>query len=440
MKAFTFPEGFRFGAATAALQIEGGDRNNSWYRWAEKGHITDGASPVTACDHWNRIEEDVRLIRELGLQAYRMGIEWARIEPEEGRFDREALGRYRHELELLTEAGIAPLVTLHHFSNPLWLEDDGAWLDRRVVERFGRYVRFVVENLGDLVSEWITINEPNVYLLSGYVFGTWPPGEPDLGKFFTGARQMILAHLEAYRTIHRVRETLGYTDTRVGVAHHLRIFDPAHGTIPERLVCGLYDRLVQDIFVTAMTSGRFTAPLGAGYPAGKGRFSDFLGINYYTRDMISFSWNPGMMFGRTGVKDDAPVNDLGWEIYPEGLYRLCTRYWTRYRLPILVTENGTCDGADAFRARYIHDHLLQVRRLLDDGVKVEGYYHWTLLDNFEWLEGESARFGLYETDYATQERRLRRSGELYGKIASGRAVTRELAALYLELENGKKLH
>ena len=426
------------GTATASLQIEGGDRNNSWFRWAQNGHIKDGSSPLTACDHWNRVEEDVLLMKRLNARIYRLSLEWSRIEPEEGRFDHEAIAHYRHELELLRENGIEALVTLHHFSNPLWLEDDGGWTDKRVINRFERYARFAAEQLGDLVSEWVTINEPNVYLLFGYVFGLWPPGEKKLGLFLSGARNMIGAHLRAYRTIHRIRDERGFRGTKVGAAHHLRIFEPAHGTLPERIVAWLYDRITQDIFVTGMTEGRLVPPLGGGYPEGKGSFSDFSGINYYSRDMVSFSWKPSMLFGKLAVKEGAPVNDLGWEIYPEGLFRLCARFYRKYRKPVYITENGTADSRDLFRARYISDHLYEISRLVDEGIDVRRYYHWTLMDNFEWIEGESARFGLYKTDYATQERKLRRSGEFFAETALKHEVSPEMIAKYLESNNGKK--
>lgn len=169
MKPITFPPSFRFGTATASLQIEGGNTNNSWFRWAQEGHIRDGSNPVRACDHWNRIDEDVRLMKGISMNAYRLSLEWARIEPAEGAFDSEAVARYRHELELLKQAGIEPLVTLHHFSNPLWLEDDGGWTNEKVIARFERYVSHVVEVFGDLVNDWVTINEPNVYLIHGYL-------------------------------------------------------------------------------------------------------------------------------------------------------------------------------------------------------------------------------------------------------------------------------
>ena len=426
MEPFKLPDDFMLGTATASLQIEGGDRNNSWYRWAEQGHIKDGSHCVVACDHWNRVDEDIALMKDLNSHTYRMSIEWSRIEPEKGKFDAGAMAHYRQEIGRLRGAGIVPLVTLHHFSNPLWFEDQGAWSNPESVNLFERYAEYVVKNLADLVSDWVTINEPNVYAYSGYVLGEWPPGKSAIGEYLRVSRNMILAHIRAYRQIHEVRSKMGCGATMVGVAHHIRILDPKHGTWLERLIARLADHLFHEVFVVGMSEGRLLPPVGRGYPLGRGRYSDYLGVNYYSREMVSLCRNPAMLFVKLDRNEGAPVNDLGWEIYPEGLYRVCRRYWERYRIPIWITENGTCDASDAIRARFIYDHLWQVKKLIDDGVQVQRYYHWTLMDNFEWLEGFSARFGLYETDFETQKRTLRPSGRFYAQLSQYRAVTAEM--------------
>lgn len=431
MKVFRLPSDFLMGTATASLQIEGGDTNNSWYRWAEQGHIKDGSPTTVACDHWNRVEEDIALMKRLNNDTYRMSIEWSRIEPQKGVFDKEAMAHYRWEIQKLVEAGIRPLVTLHHFSNPLWLEDSGSWVNPEVVRLFQRYVGYVAENLSDLVSDWVTINEPNVYAINGYVFGVWPPGKKSVADYFKVSRNMVLAHIEAYKTIHAAASARGCKDTAVGVAHHIRVLDAATEKPVEKWLARLLDRLFHEVFVVGMAEGRLIFPVGSGYPLGKGRYQDFFGLNYYSRDMVRFAWNPSMMFSSLEVKQDAPVNDLGWEIYPEGLYRLCKRYWDRYNVPIFITENGTCDARDAFRAKYIYDHLYQVARLIQEGVDVRRYYHWTLMDNFEWVEGFTARFGLYETNFHTQERVLRKSGMFFGELCKNKGVTEEMIREFL---------
>jgi beta-glucosidase len=440
MEPLTLPKDFLMGTASSALQIEGGDRNNNWYRWCQEGHIRDGSHCVTANDHWNRWREDINLMRELHHDTCRMGLEWSRIEPEEGRFSREGIDHYRAEVEELLKSGIKPLITLHHFSHPLWLEDMGGWENPKAPELFNRYTRFVVENLGDLVSDWITINEPNVFLTYGYSDGLWPPGKKDIRALFRAAKNIIHGHIKSYRTIHQIREDRGFDDsekTLVGVAHHLRIFDPVEenplSSLLNKFSARLLEYSFQNLFLEGMAWGIFKFPLGmGGYPAGKGRFFDFLGINYYSRDMVKFAWNPARMFGKLTGKEGAPVNDLGWEIYPDGLYRLCRDCYRRYRTPIFITENGIADEKDEKRPHFIYDHLKQISRLIDEDIPVRRYYHWTLIDNFEWLEGESSRFGLIHNDYRTQKRTIRRSGLFYGEICRQKAVTREMIEKYLQ--------
>lgn len=431
IKEFTLPETCLPGTASSAVQIEGGDRNNSWYRWSsEPGRISDGSTCLETADHWNRIDDDIKLMRKLNLQACRMGVEWSRIEPAPGEFDSEAMSHYRAEIEKLIEAGIRPMVTLHHFSNPIWLEDRGGWTDKGVVEAYTRYVQYVVKNIGSLVEDWITINEPNVYLFQGYIKGTWPPGEKSIKKFFAGARHMAGAHIAAYRQIHAVRKAMNLGKTRVGTALHMRIFEPSGGA-SSRFAVRLLDRCFHEMFMAAMGTGRFIYPLGRGYPYGKGTFLDFAGVNYYTREMVSFAASlSGAFFARLHVKEGVPVNDLGWEIFPEGLYLVCRRCHERFGIPVIVTENGTPDEKDAFRGLFIVDHLRQVKRLCDEGVDMQGYYHRSLTDSFEWSHGLSARFGLYSVDYKSQKRNLRGSGELYGEICRGKKVTAKLISKY----------
>jgi len=317
MEEFKMPERLLLGAATSAFQVEGGDTNHTWYRWSmERGRIHDGTTCEVACDHWNRVKEDTALMKKLGLQTCRIGLEWSRIEPREGQFSDEALAHYRDELQRMRKAGIVPLVTLHHFSNPLWMEDSGSWLVPSAVDRFERYVARAVESLGDLVADWITINEPNVYLHLSFVDGSFPPGRHSVRDYLKGARVMIRAHRRAYRAIHRVRRAMGFTDTKVGAAHHLRLFDPETGSLPERLIARVLDRLFQEIFIEGMASGRYLFPLGRGLVDDFGHCQDFVGINYYSRDMIKFG--PGGLSKIMKVRAGAPVNDLGWEIYPIG--------------------------------------------------------------------------------------------------------------------------
>ena len=442
MKPFSLPKNFLLGSATSATQIEGGDRNNTWYRWCEAGHIKDGSSCLRAADHWNRFEEDIRRLTATHQRTYRMSLEWSRIEPEPGVFSDEALAHYRRELALLRENGLEPLVTLHHFSLPLWFADLGGFLNPESVVWFERYVRRVVEALGDLIQDYVTINEPNVYATNGYYFGIWPPGIRDFRKTLKVCRNLIRSHLAAYELIHLLREARQFEGpTRVGAAHHLIVFEPYTRSLPDRLAAKLARHLFQGAMVEAFTTGRLLPPLGfcvpggkgmaAGFFSGRGPFkapgrrccSDFMGINYYSRAGVhgkNFSFEP---------LPGTPRNDLGWEIYPEGLKKLCRWSHNHHQaplqppLPIWITENGTCDASDAFRLQFICDHLKVISELIEEGIPIERYYHWSLLDNFEWLEGESGHFGLYAVDFNTQERTLRKSGAFYADVCLNQGIT-----------------
>lgn len=422
MNKFTFPKDFLFGVATAGVQNEGGDPNSNWYRWCDRGGIPNGDHCKTACDHWNRLEDDTQLLADLNCKTYRMGIEWSRIEPEKGKFNQDALNHYKREIELLIEKGIHPLVTLWHFSHPLWVEDQGGWTNKKTHEDFLSYVEWTVGQLGKLVNDWITFNEPNVYLTFGYFEGTWPPGKKgQIRSYLRAARHFIDAHHKAYELIH----TIVGPQARVGVAHHLRIFDLGDARWLSRLSRFLVDRLFQDIFLEGLTTGSKLWPLGWASKGSKARRVDFIGLNYYSRDILYGTWNPGRLFARVEVKKGEATNDLGWEIYPEGLGIWVKRLWDRFGLPIFITENGTCDHKDAFRKEFTERHLVELGKAMESGCVVARYYHWTLMDNFEWAEGYEARFGLYEVDFETQQRTLRNSGRWYSELCRRHTVGKD---------------
>ncbi|WP_455382938.1 glycoside hydrolase family 1 protein [Salinispira pacifica] len=443
LRPFSLPQGLLLGTATAATQIEGGDLDHSWSRWARAGNTADGSLPSPADDHWNRVEEDVRLLRELGCRVYRMSVEWARIEPSPGNFDSHAMQRYRSEIESLRAAGIEPLVTLHHFTNPIWFEEAGGWLSEEAPRQFERFAGYVVDALCDLVGEWVVINEPNVFALNGYMLGEWPPGHSSLGEYLRCARNMIRAHKSCYRLVHRIRSERGYSDTMVGSAIHFRVFDPAGPGPLDRFASAAFTYLFHHAFVEGVIRGRFTLPLkrlrlpgrhrkasasqgaSAFVPRPSGQYSDFIAVNYYSREIVKFGLGGDLLVGRRILQPGLPRNDLGWEIYPDGLRRVACAMYRKYHLPVYVTENGTCDAEDRFRARYIYEHLRALKELRDEGIDVRRYYHWTAFDNFEWAEGVSARFGLVEVDFGTQERRIRASGRLFARIAAEAGVTEQ---------------
>jgi len=419
---FQLKPGLLLGAASAATQIEGGDQNNNWYAWYRQGRIKDGSDPSVATDHYARWQEDLDLMAGMGIQCYRMGVEWSRIEPEDGVFDDAAIAHYRRELQALVDRGIRPLLTLHHFSNPLWLEERGAFARSDNVTCYLRFVRRMVESVGDLVSEYITVNEPNVYAYNGYFEGVWPPGRRNLLETARVMTNLAAAHIEAYGLIRKTRLQMGYTDTKVSFANHLRVFAPQNPADPvHRFWASRSEQLFQGSLTRAMCTGRAAFPIGRHPSIIPGQYCDFHAINYYTRSTVS---GPA-----DGVAAGRPVNDLGWEIYPAGIVETARKVYSLLPRPIYITENGTCDGDDRFRARYIAEHL---REICDSGLPIERYYHWCFCDNWEWAEGNSARFGLVHVDYATQRRTVKASGEFYRQVIAQGGVSEALYGQYCD--------
>lgn len=433
MEELRIPKELMMGCTTAAVLSEGGNRNTDWYQWCETpGRIEDGTHVIRGNDHWNRYAEDIRLMKELNQETYCMSIEWSRIEPEPGQFDQAVLDRYRKEIALLVENGIKPLITLYQFSFPLWLAGRGGWENPQVVDWFMAYVRVVVNQLGDLVSDWMTMNDPNLSAGAGYLWGWWPPGKKDLNAMYRAMRHMILAHIKGYREIHQIRnEKWNESTTKVGVAFHTRIFDPVDARGINKRLARLSEYMFTDMLLEGMVTGKLGFPLGfGGYPLGKGRYSDFIGINYFTRNIIAYKADPKTMFCEVKVKEGAELNEGGWEIYPEGLYRCCKKYYDKYRTPIFITENGVRDSKDQKRPRFIYNHLYQVVQLRKAGIPVERYYHWTLIDLFEAHSGEGCRLGLVANDFETQERTIRASGRFYGEICQNKIINREMIEQY----------
>lgn len=423
---FKLSDDLQLGVSSAATQIEGGNKQNSWYDWFAKGHIKDGADPYVADMHYERYAEDAQLMHDMGVRHYRLGIEWARLEPKQGVFDEAEFRHYREELLLLKQLGIEPLLTIHHFTNPLWFEDTGAFENPASINIFLNFVKKVVEEFGDIVAEYITINEPNVYAVFGFFFGDWPPGKKSLSATVRVLNNMCECHIKAYELIHNIRRGMGREDTRVSYAHHMRVFVPKRPwNVWHRVCTGIMSRVFQTCISKAYLTGKACFPLRRA-AAGKGLYCDFHAVNYYSRSAVA-----GL---REEYFDNVPVNDLGWEIYPGGIVKTAAELYKLSKLPIYITENGTCDNTDMFRSRYICEHI---QALVESGLPVKRYYHWCFTDNFEWLEGYSARFGIVHVDYSTQKRTVKRSGEFYSRMIEQRGVTQELYDEYCAVEYKK---
>ena len=419
---FQLKQGFLMGVATAATQIEGGEVDSNWNDWYRQGKIKDGTDPATGNDHWEKWEEDAQLMADMGLQLYRFGIEWARLMPAPGKVNEDAVARYRQEILALKEKGIAPLMTIHHFTNPMWFERMGGFTKRENLHYYLELVELAADRFGDLVSDYITINEPNVYATNSFFFAQWPPAKASLTDTLRVMENLAYCHIRAYQILHEKREAMGYTDTKVGVANHLRVFAPKNPCNPWHKLCaGLTEYLFQGALLKAMSLGQYPFPLRNFARLPKGEYSDFNGVNYYTRSTVSSIGD--------GVRENSPRNDLDWEIYPEGIVECARKLQAILPRPLWVTENGTCDNEDRFRSRYLYQHLKAVS---ESDLPFTRYYHWCFCDNLEWIEGNWAKFGLVSVDPETRGRQVKASGEFYAKIIARGGVDRELYAQYVE--------
>lgn len=418
---FSLPKNMLLGVATASTQIEGGEVGSNWNDWYKLGRILDGTDPATGNDHWLKWQEDTALMARLGLQLYRFSIEWARLMPEPDQVDESVVDRYRQELLELKKVGIRPLLTIHHFSNPMWFENMGAFTKKENLHHYMRLVELAVDRFGDLCSDYITINEPNVYATNSYFFGAWPPGEKKLGLTIAVMENLATCHIQAYNLIHAKRSEMGFTDTMVGNANHVRAFAPKNEKNPWHCLCAKLTKwLFQDALTDAMTLGKFSLPLRNWANIPRGEYTDFIGVNYYSRSTVSGIGD--------GVRENSPRNDLNWEIYPAGITECAEELYRVLPRPIWITENGTCDNSDRFRCRYLYDHLSEISR---SKLPFERYYHWCFCDNFEWIEGNSAKFGLVSVDPESHQRQIKNSGYFYSEMINAHGVTEEMYEKYV---------
>ena len=421
-----FPSDFRWGTATSSYQVEGNNHNSDWWAWEQKdGTVLEGHQTGKACNWWENAEIDLDLAAEMGTNAHRLSIEWSRIEPEPSVFDRTAIDRYRQILQSMVDRGIEPMVTLHHFSNPLWLSEKGDFNSGVIVDYFQRYTARVVNALGDLVPTWVTINEPMVYIFARYLAGDFPaPQKGGWGGALEAAANMLRCHAIAYHTIKEINPT-----AQVGVAKNFLILEawPNSGRLNQwwaRRMSWLFN----DLWLSSLVDGRLHLPIGRSRIKHLAGSLDFLGVNYYTRFYVQFP--PGENFIERTWKPGAVISDGDYgEIYPAGFFQVL-KHALRYQKPIYITENGVPDKVDRLRPSFLITHLREVWRAITFCYPIMGYYHWSLIDNFEWDRGWTQRFGLIALDVETQNRTWRDSGRLYQEICQKGYISSNMAARY----------
>lgn len=407
MTVARFPADFLWGAATAAHQVEGGNRRNDWWQYEKAGRLP--FSSGDACDHLARYESDFDMAKGMGHNCHRFSIEWSRVEPFDGRFDDAALELYARMTDALRERGLEPVITLNHFTLPAWFAQAGGWQRSDAAGRFATYVSHVVRRLGAAVRYWLTINEPTVYVNQGYLNGAWPPMRTR--DLIGGTRvfwNLARAHVAAYDAIKSLRP-----QSMVSFAHSAVCMEPCDpGRSLDRVAARTRDYVYNDLFFRL---------IGTGWgPSGR---LDFVALNYYTRCCVRFAGSPLAVLGRAcGLDHHAnagPRSDLGWEMYSRGLGAVLRKYQALH-LPIFVTENGIATEDDALRCRYIEEHVDAIADAIRSGVRILGYLHWSLLDNFEWDRGTAPRFGLAAVDFLTQSRTPRPSAGVMAQLSEAR--------------------
>ena len=382
----SFPDGFAWGTATAAHQVEGGNWNNDWWEWEHRSGTNCAEPSGDACDHFHRYPSDIAMLAGLGFGAYRFSVEWSRVEPEDGEFSRAALDHYRRMCEACRDHGIEPIVTFHHFTTPRWVAARGGWANPQTADLFARYCHRTAAHLGDLIGRACTINEPNIVATLGYGTGQFPPGQADPERRLAANDVFIAAHRVGADAIKQAAPHV-----RTGLTLSMRDYQ-AHddgGDLVEQLRWPM-----QDVFLEAA------------------RGDDFVGIQTYTRERIGSE-------GPLAPEPGAELTAMGYEFWPEALAATLRRAWKLTDgVPVLITENGVAVEDDERRIAYVGRALDAVLGAIADGVAVEGYLYWSALDNFEWQHGYAPRFGLISVDRATQERTPKPSARWLGAIAA----------------------
>ncbi len=426
-----FPRGFLWGCATAAHQVEG-QNVNDWWRWEQTpGHIYKDQIAGRACEWWNgRYIEDFDRAAYMSNNAQRISVEWSRIQPEPDKWDDWSVDRYREMIKALLDRGMKPMVTLHHFTNPLWVDDLKGWVWDETPKYFERYVRRIVDELKDLCSIWCTINEPMVCITQGYTFGKFPPGMQSTTATNRATLNMLRGHAAAYRAIKEVQP-----EAQVGYStHHLGI-RPNRPILIHWLAAQLVESFFNRIFMGALRDGSVRLPGSRrlAMPELKGTL-DWIGLQYYQEYNVGFSPSkPTSLFLNQSKPTNMPVGPGSWGgLNPDAIFKHIEWLWSSLKIPIYITESGVPDPTDTIRPGYLLRTVRAMWRAVNFNFPVRGFFFWSLLDNFEWNEGYDPRFsfGLYQTNFQTQERTPRKSADLYREICSQNGLSSDLVRQY----------
>ncbi len=423
-----FPPTFIWGTATAAHQVEG-DCTNNWSAF-EKGSNADGKPNIkdnqqsgSACDHWNRYPEDIKLIKELGVSHYRFSVEWSKIQPEQDIFDEAVLLHYSKMIDRLIENDITPVLTLHHFTHPLWFDSLGAFEKEENILFFISFCERVFKEFSSKVNFWCTINEPGVVATQGYFSGMFPPGKKDSQLSAVVLKNLLDAHVKAYHVLKKMENGPG---SKIGLVKNINQFDPwRRWHLLDWIISNAVNHFYNDSTLDFLRTGIFKIRIpGLAWVYHKNidaiGSTDFFGLNYYSHNHLKMQFSYREPFTMQYPDGDI-LTDMPYTIYGEGMYRAIESV-SALNVPIIITENGVADAADDRRKLYIQRYLYAVSRAIEDGFDIQGYFYWSLMDNFEWAFGYDMKFGLYAVDYKTQERTLRKGAEAFIDIVKSEYI------------------
>jgi beta-glucosidase len=406
-----FPDTFQWGSATSANQIEGTQTCYNQFvenNWTIDPYLGYQYKNNNGTDHWNRYKEDVQLIKQLGMNAYRLSIPWEKIEPEEENFNQEAMDHYKDLCSELKNNGIEPWVCLFHFTIPVWFAEKGGFKEEKNSQYFIRFCTHVFKNLHNIVTYWATYNEPIVYVLEGYLRGTFPPREKSLKIAGLVMKNLLNAHVEIYQECKKINP-----EAQIGLIKMFHPLEPYNSYNPlEQIAAYLGNYLMHDTVLNFFKTGTFNWFYMINHTNIKASLSlDFIGVNYYCHELIQISPFNGIHLLKAR-KNDQTAPDNGKAVYPEGLYRAIEKAATLH-LPIYITENGIADQTDSMRNEFIKKHIYVINHALENGYDLQGYFMWSLMDTLGWKKDYHSTYGLYKVDPATKDRILRNGAKLF---------------------------
>lgn len=402
-----FPNQFLWGAATSALQVEGGNTHSDWWEW-EATHQPESHRSGAAADQYHLYKQDFDLAKELGHNAHRLSIEWSRIEPKEGEFDTGEIEHYLQVLKHLKSLNLTVMLTLHHFSNPAWFAKKGGWSSIWAPGYFTRFVRRIVPELKDYVDLWVTINEPMIYASHAFYLKVFPPQTKSLWQMAKALLMMAWAHRRAYKIIHQL-----IPSAQVGIANSVQSFDTIHShSLRENIARSLLNFGANRAIY--LLTGRSV--------------HDFLAINYYQNFYINLAERARIPSLVDIARVKTEVSDLGWELHPEGIFDMIMDF-SDWRRPIYIAESGIPSKNDDRRVRFLLSYLTEVYHAIQLGADVRGYFYWSLIDNMELNKGFEPKFGLIEVDFTTQVRSVRPSAHVYEEIIRHNGIPHYLLKL-----------